>query len=550
MRRFSQLGVSATIAAALLLITAAPAATSPATATTLTAAPAAASPASATIPAAASITATSTLTAANATATPATAVSITFTPNTLTAVRGETVATALSIDNGSDQPITQLRVGEISRDDITIEFAPQPQIIGDDASASMPAGGSLLLLAEVTVVAQLPGPTTLVADVTYRLGDTLRQEAATLTVTPATWPTAAPGPLAVTAQGPTSLIDTRATDLIFSITNSSTAEQTIESAVITYPSFLTVSVSGEDATGEPGHLRLTDPIVVAPGGGVTLLVSVEADDGVRPGTALIVLDLGYSQLDSSTTGFASASHSLTVSVFGESDVTTVFTAALAPAFWIVPGVLFVLVVWVLYTRVSPKKRFDLTSGSGLAATAALGIVSLFPAFLFPVVYNALFDRQFPDVYGFSDVVGLMVFALAAGVAVWLLLVLAHHLIRSFRFEPGDSPARLLWKMRWRPRQLNIPSATVTAEDGTAQTAIVLRSGFDMALVAPVMQVSGGNPDDLDAAITARSARALYRALRRGRPASTIAFVPDGASVREVKTSALSNHGTISPVQLT
>ncbi|GMM97705.1 hypothetical protein [Microbacterium sp. MTN4-26] len=528
MRRFSRLGVSATIAAAMLLITAAPAAASTTSAITLTAAPAR--------------TATAT-----ATATP---VSITFTPNTLTAVRGETVTTALSIDNGSDQPMTQLRVGKISRDDVTVAFTTQPQAVGDNASATIPAGGSLLLLAEVTVVAQLPGPTTLVADVTYRLGDTLRQEAATLTVTPATWPTAAPGPLAVTAQGPTSLVDTRATDLIFLITNSSTAEQTIESAVITYPSFLTVSVSGEGATGEPGRLRLTDPIVVAPGGGVTLLVNVEADDGVRPGTALIVLDLGYSQLDSSTAGFASASHSLTVSVFGESDVTTVFTAALAPAFWIVPGVLFVLVVWVLYTRVSPKNRFDLTSGSGLAATAALGIVSLFPAFLFPVVYNALFDRQFPDVYGFSDVVGLMVFALAAGVAVWLLLVLAHQLIRSFRFEPGDSPARLLWKMRWRPRQLNIPSATVRAEDGAEQTAIVLRSGFDMALVAPVMQVSGGNPDDLDAAITARSARALYRALRRGRPENTIAFVPGGASVREVKTSALSNHGTISPVRLT
>ncbi|MGC5171624.1 hypothetical protein ACLQ2Q_13345 [Microbacterium sp. DT81.1] len=484
---------------------------------------------------------------ASAAAAPPDGVTIEFTPNELTAVRGERITVALSIENGSDMAITQLRVGDVRREDVTVVFDQESDAVGTDASASIPGGGSLVVRTDVTVVAQLPGATTLVAEVTYRLGDIVRHDVATLKITPGTWPTAPAGPLTVSSQGPANLVDTGATDLIFSIRNSSTAEQTIESAIITYPEFLVVGVSDEKTAGEDGRLRLADPIVVAPGGGVTLLVNVRADDGVRPGTALIVLDMSYSQVDSSTTGFASASHALTLSVFGESDVATVFSAALAPAFWIVPGILFVLVVWFLWTRMFPKKSLDITTGSGLAATAGLGIVALFPAFLFPVIYNALFNRQFPDVYGFADVIGLMLFALGAGIAVWLLLILGRQLVRTFRYEAGDSPMSLLWKMRWRTRQLNIPTASVLTEGGSTETVAVLRAAHDHSLVGPLMEVSGDEAA-LSAAVETRSAHRVYHALKKGRPASWIAFVPEGAAVREVESSKLFEFGTVQTVR--
>lgn len=282
-------------------------------------------------------------------------VEIAFTPAEITVVRGDQVQVALSIKNGTDVALSDIKLLDVDGGAIDFSYdSGQP--------TAVPANGSAVATAHVSLAAPLPQATSIVAVVTFIAGSTQQSAAATLKVTSGAWPTAAPGPISITAKGPETLVDNRAVDVIFTVTNASSATQQISSAQLTYPSYLEVTVVGEDVEGKDGTLDLPAVPDLEGGGGASIHLQVRAPQGVRPGAVLIVFDVTYTEPSSTITGFSTGSHGLSLSVFGEGDAAAVFTSALAPAFWLVPGLLMVLTLWFFWMKISPRRApFDMTT---------------------------------------------------------------------------------------------------------------------------------------------------------------------------------------------
>lgn len=478
------------------------------------------------------------------------AVAAAYTPDELAMLPGETRATGLRIQNPTSAPVV---VNPKIRQE---SGAVSPLVITlDETPVSIPAGGSLTVPAIVTLPARLLSSVTVVTTIGYTGVDSAGSILATLKVLPGTIPALASNALTISQSGDTAMVDTQAADLYFGVQNTSALTQRITGATLTFPTFLKVELTkaSRPADAPTGSLTLDLPDTLAPGDGATVHLHVSAPNGVQPGSALVVLSINYEDSVGQNAGFATDSHKISLSVFGEDALTGAFGAAIAPALFVVPGLLFVLVVWFLWWRVYPRELpIEITPPQTITGTVALAILGVLFAMPFPFLYTEIFGRNYSAVYGFVDIVRICVLGIATGAAVWAVAIAVRWVIRRNRFQPNDSARTVLRKItrfkgkaKTKDKLDQVANANYTNQN--TDRVFVLRFGPTTALVCPRIvskpSKEGENAARFDALLTEGKNRELYE-LVTGPDFSSPEYQPtkDVATVTKVKLTDLTDFG--------
>jgi len=465
---------------------------------------------------------------------------------------GETRTAVLLVQNLTG---TQLKIDRL----VSLPSAG-PVVATLDATGkdSIASGGSVTLTATVTVTAITSSDVTIITTIDYTtvpsrdstIASLSGSAVATLVVKAGTVPSAAPSALAIASSGDSSLVDTRLADVYFTVQNTTSTNVHISHATLTFPSFLEVSLAeaGVTSARDVGTLDLPLDPSLAAGNGVAFHVQVRAPRGLQPGDALLVLSVTYENPTAKTTGFVTGSHTLSLSVFGEAAVTGAFGAALAPALFVVPGLLFVLVVWFMWARVYPRAfPVDLTPPSALTSAAALAILGVLCALPFPVLYRALWGRDYRAVYGFTDIGRMCWLGIVSGLLGWLVGVGFRELIRYYRLMPGDSAPTVVRKLTRRRDNL---AEFISADLAGQGRVYIIRDDQATVLVCPAIRVKQlvgptGRADfakDFEDRLGGGSARnrELYTLLKTYASSGGLNYEIDGVAVSRQQRTALSN----------
>jgi hypothetical protein len=479
-----------------------------------------------------------------------TTVTAAYTPSDLTMLPGEKRSVVLQIQNPTTDPVVvdpTVNQDESTANPLNVTL-DKTFLKGN--STTIPAGGSLTVPATVTLHAPLSSSVTVVTTVGYTGTGPGESAIATLRVSPGTSPTAVPGAITVSPSGDTALVDTQAADVYFTIQNVSATTQKITKAVLTFPTFLNIEVPHVPSAASSGSVTVRLVSTLAAGDGTTVHLHVSAPNGVQPGDALVVLSVSYQDPVGKTGGFVTGTEKLTLSVFGEAAVTGAFGAAIVPALFVVPGVLFVLVFWFLWQYLYPVEvPLNINKPSIITGATALAILGVLCALPFPFLYQILFGRNYSAVYGFIDIARMCGLGIATGAAVWFVAAGLRVLTRHYRFEQDDSALTVLRKItRFRRDLTAVATASYTIGKQTGRV-FVLRLDANTALVCPRIVVPpplGVNdyPANFESFMTDRKDRKLYALVHGQRLAATPDYETGNVvnTVTEVKVTDLSDTG--------
>lgn len=471
----------------------------------------------------------------------ASAVSASYTPAELEMLPGETRTVALLVENTTGVPVTATSTvaqTEGNSDPVTIGL--------DETAKSIPAGGSVALEATVKLVHRSAFPVTVVTTVAYTGPGGSGSAIASLKVTSGATPTAAPGALVITASGDAAMVDTSGADVIFTVQNNGATLQRITTATLTFPTFLQVKLADGSVSKESAG-TMTVPFTtdaLNAGNGTAIHLRVTAPKGVQPGNALITLSLNYDDAVSGTPAFSTGTHTIGLTVFGEEAVKGAFGAALAPALFVVPGLLFVLVLWFLWMHVYPRRfPVDMTPPSAISAAVALAILGVLCALPFPYLYRLVTGRDYIVVYSFADIGLMCALGIAVAVVAWGAGLGIRGIVRRYRFMPGD-PAPTTFRKLTRGRRnltqvqnaLHVRHAE-DPKDDIDGTVFILRVDGTKALVCPkittptVVENNHQYSLEFERLLTGKKNRKLYREVTKHEAATLPRY--DSSSVSAV-----------------
>jgi len=440
-----------------------------------------------------------------------------FSPGTLDIASGGTRKAELLVTNTGTTPITGLRCAFTSDDGIkaTPALPPPtgasvsgltcinpPSDIGNAAATASPAidlaaGASTGLAVAVTRSVGAPAASSVEAVLTYVTGaagaDPPETVIASLAVGTPAAPATPPARLLVTPTlGRAQLVEYQTTDLIFTIANQSDRGQLLTSAMLTYPSTLKVTAilgDGTETAGSDGRLRFVIPRgALGPGDTDVVHATVSAPDAVQPGDALVGLQVSAIDAVDRTHSTVVSTQKLTFSVLGES---AVLQALGVPSLLLVPGIIMAVILWALWTQVSPGEHFSLQpDGTGVAGSVVLWVFALVPSLALPFAYPVITGwfghrRDYRTAYGLDDILFLWFIAAAAAALVWMFALVVRWGLRKFWIpQVGDSPRALITKAALRPwdRSLVRQSAMYNGE----QRVIILRQTAVGPLVTPAV----------------------------------------------------------------
>lgn len=494
------------------------------------------------------------------------AVAASFTPSELTMLPGEKRTAVLLVENPADTAVTIDSVVVSQDDRVTVK-------VEGPGTAAISAGGSVAMPARVELSAVLPSKVTITATVRYTAvpkaeptpNPNVSSQAeeppkpsspplvgvalASLVVESGTTPSAAASPLTIESSGDSALADTQSVDVYFTVQNTIASDLDIRATTVTYPSFLQVEVPGTEQVsgGEAGFLEIDLGESLPAGDGAVVHLHVTAPRGIQPGDVLLVLAVTYAYGQDST-GLATGSHSLALTVFGEAAVLGVFGAALAPALFVVPGVLFVLVFWFMWMRVHPRETpVDMKSPSLITSAVALGILGVLFALPLIPLYRAVRGRDPRAVYGFNDIGWMCLLGIAAGFVAWLIATMAWGLVWRYRFREGDSASTVLRKLTSRGRLLphrrpdlsQVPSAKVGDK-----VVFILRENGGTTLVCPAI-IAAPREDSatFETTLTGlRSKKQNRKLYKHARDNAVLSFQTPGGAVESKPLTDMSEFG--------
>ena len=462
-------------------------------------------------------------------------VTATFTPSSIDVASGRSRAVVLQVSNAGTSLVSDLRV--------TFTSDPGIVVTSDNSETQLAAAASMTVVANVKRSPGAPATASVEAIVSYRTGSVAGTTVTSLAVTTPAAASAAPArPIAVAASiGSATLIQYQSTEMFFNIANNSDRGQALSSVIVTYPDFLKVRylpVSGDPIEGSDGRLTISTAGSLGPGDGMVVHLHVDADQPLQPGDALIVLTVAATdQVDFSTTN-TFASQKITFSVLGESGVLTVLGV---PALLFVPGIVFAVVLWALWTYVYPRAAFSVTGAAGFEGKVVMWVFALLPSLSFPFLYPIITSwfgprRDYRTSYGLDDILYVWLMAAAGAFVTWALALVVRYLTRQVRrlgrhlFVPtrGDRPPTLLAKLARRPWRRKL--SRETALYNQVQLVVILHEYGDKALVTPRIAYSNLSLTEDQAKKLADRLRTqplrLWRFLRKHRAKVTLSYQPE------------------------
>lgn len=484
-------------------------------------------------------------------------ITATYTPNEITMAPGETRTAVLLVENPMSLPVRINSLTPLSGDsrvDLSLDTT---------GPIAIPPGGSAAFKTTVTLSAVPSSKVTALTTVDYttvpprtsKVAARTGSVVASLAVTAGPVPSAPASPLTITSAGDDGLVDTQFADVYFTITNTSASDLNLSRATLTFPSFLRVQLpeSGLESERDAGTLELSLNETLTTGDGAAVHLHVRTPDGLQPGNARLVLSISYQDAAARTTGFTTGSHTLALTVFGEAAVLGAFGEALAPALFVVPGVLFVLVLWFLWGRVYPRSfAVDLTPPSAVTSAVAVAILGVLFSVPLPPLYTLLWQRDYRAVYGFVDIGRMCLLGVGLGVVAWGAGLAIRGVVRQFRLIPGDPALKVLRKITRRGRNLaQVSSAqhAAKAAAGVDSTVFILRTDRAGVLVCPPILAAPQNDSDTKFAaefnelIKDQRNRELYRLIRKRGAAGSVVYRTAAGSLSRVPATELSDFGS-------
>lgn len=402
-----------------------------------------------------------------------------FTPSSAEGSTGRPASAVLQLSSGAEA-ISNMSVSFAQPDSLKTEY--------DQPAPSLEANSSTSVVVEITRELGSSPTVSIQAIVTYTVEAKRRTTIAgiSLTVPEATSP--APPLKVTTSLGTATLLQYQSTDLFFYVTNVSANEQAISSLKVGYPDGLTPARVGGTEVPKDGVLQIGEVPALGPGDGMVLHIRVKADKPVQPGTALMALTAVATDAVTSEVSTAFATQSITVNVLGESSVLSVLAL---PSLLLVPGLVLVVVLWMLWTYVSPRTPFAIAGTSGVEAKVVLWVFAGLPSLVFPFIYPYVTEwfgvrRDYRTAYGLDDILFLWIMAACFAVVVWLTVLLLRAVWRRWiTILPGDPPVRVLNKTRFHPLQWKMTPRTAAYK---GERVAILRETIATVTVGPIITI--------------------------------------------------------------
>lgn len=389
--------------------------------------------------------------AATAATADAPGVTMTFTPAEITVGVGVDRAVVLQLTNGTTSAATAVSLTLVPDRGITIAEEPT-------APVTLAPGASVALVMDVSRTGDAPASASVQAVLRYVTGSGAGAVdgavVATLDVSEAPASTAPGAPVTITASAEAvDLVQYQSTDTFFTVASSSGHTQEVTSAVVSYPTFLTVTAVGPDGTlveGKDGTLELDWLDTLGPGDAAIVHLRLDASGPVQPGDGLVMLTVATTDATSGTTATTGASQPIAFSVLGESGILTLLGV---PSLLFVPGLVFALVLWALWRYAYPRAALaspDVESGGKVVLWVFALLPTLSLPFIYPPVTEAVLGqrRDYRRVYGLDDILYVWLLAAVLAVLCWALYWVVVRTVRTIRTHvylpaPGRSELRLL-----------------------------------------------------------------------------------------------------------
>lgn len=420
---------------------------------------------------------------------------MTFTPAEVTVEVGVDRAVVLQLTNSTTSAAT----------DVSLTLVPDRGItIGEEPTApvTLAPGASVALVMAVSRTGDAPASASVQAVLRYVTGSGADAVGgavvATLDVSEAPAPTAPGAPLTITTSAEAvDLVQYQSTDTFFTVASSSGHTQQVTSAVVSYPTFLTVTAVGPDGTlveGEDGTLAVEWLDTLGPGDAAIVHLRLDASGPVQPGDGLVLLTVATTDATSGTTATTSASQPITFSVLGESGILTLLGV---PSLLFVPGLIFALVLWALWKYAYPRTALaspDVETGGKVVLWVFALLPTLALPFIYPPVTEAVLGqrRDYRRVYGLDDILYVWLLAAVLAVLCWALFWVVVLTVRTVRTSvylpaPGRSGLRLLSVFAVRLWDRSLSRESYLYKD--VQTVVLLRREADTLLVTPPIEYS-------------------------------------------------------------
>lgn len=186
-----------------------------------------------------------------------------------------------------------------------------------------------------------------------------------------------------------------------------------------------------------------------------LRLDLQTGNSVTPGPRTLVIRTSAIDPDTASTSSSTATLAFTVDVFAESDI---LKTVGVPIFLLLPGVVIVVTLWSLLTRLPPwSSALAGRSAIDLPATASLGsifglLASLTFARLYPWLTLTIWPHESRDylrAYGFRDFYYVAGYSLAIALLLWLAACAVFFLVWKIYIagpNADDSPQNLLTKL--------------------------------------------------------------------------------------------------------
>lgn len=357
-------------------------------------------------------------------------------------------------------------------------------------------------------------------------GDPPRQVAAAVSIPVAERPVGLPslGTLTLPA-APASIDDQHPGVVVVRVTNTTTIPITVDSLRPTSTDSITVTPdkSFTKFTLNPGESQDVDFIA-------------KTSPNFQEGAHSISFQALISTLDGTRSQVLVGDKSVTVSVFGEAQITS---AVGAISFLFVPGLLILVVFKLLWEQRSPRHTLAWLSSKNPEFWVAVITLSLL---VIPLYYlaTALYGpgRYLVTSFDSADILRLWVASLIAGFLAWLvgLRVWTGHHIR-----PQDTAKAVVQKLAGRSAPtLRVELADIKGQQGTFGIADRLKD----IVVIPSILYSASSPDisgEADDAVNNDEAGKFWNLVRRGQVSVTF---ENNRTVRQLPSAEVQSRGLL------
>jgi hypothetical protein len=414
-------------------------------------------------------------------ATPNAPVTVTLTPSEVMLAPGGTQVVVAVVANAGAKQISALHLVWYGGVGSGVKVSPP-----SDDNAAVLANGSKAFVFTVTKSATPTKKSVLTLQTTYR-DDAAAVDRVTVTALSVGAAEREAKPEAVVTvdveSAATELQQFRSTDVNLTITNGTAGPRSVTTVTIATPPFVCVTFRGSDALpscDEQGKDEepptLAPSALTIPGGQqASMLFHLTMDRALEPGDAFLVFTVMTSSDSDQSTASTAKAVKLKFAVLGESGF---LDAVGVQSVYLLPGLVFAVALWMLVHRVFPKPTGtaddDAPKVWSIESKVVFWVTALPVCLILPVLYPRATDlvlgapRDYRRAYGFDDIFYVWTLAAVLALAVWLIRWVVpsgidHLWRRLFVPVPGDSPARLLWKLARSFGSLKRQSVTYTAD---------------------------------------------------------------------------------------